>query len=299
MTKKLGDGKCRVRHAWAAALLFGAALGAQTPARPAFDPAIATVAGSGSTTFVLISGIVGGVPGFRRLQNELVRRGHRVVIVDPYRMSADSADVTFPALARRTDAVLARLGVDSARVIGHAHGAGVALRLAALYPRRVATLTLLDAGALRSNQTKVFSSSLKLLPVIARIPGGKSFIKGQFLKGLRQNAASTEWLDDETERAYTQPLLDNVGKGVAMAKRLANAAEPEPVSTVVARGRVPVTSILGASPHPSAPNPDEVDALRALGPRFRVERLEGVGHFPHEEAPTRVADLLMKETTKH
>jgi pimeloyl-ACP methyl ester carboxylesterase len=92
------------------------------------DSAVVTVAGNGPTTYVLISGLVGGVAGFRRLQAPLVEQGNRVIVIDPYRMAVDSADVTFAALARLVDAVLAEYDVDSARVVGHAHGGGVALR---------------------------------------------------------------------------------------------------------------------------------------------------------------------------
>jgi len=95
-----------------------------------YDSTVVSVRGNGPTTFVLISGMVGGVAGFRRLAS-MLESDSRVVIIDPYRLVVDSADVTFTALARYVDTVLGELGVDSARVVGHAHGAGVALRLAA------------------------------------------------------------------------------------------------------------------------------------------------------------------------
>jgi hypothetical protein len=41
------------------------------------DSTAVTVTGSGSTTYVLLSGLVGGVAGFRRLASEL-ERDHRV-----------------------------------------------------------------------------------------------------------------------------------------------------------------------------------------------------------------------------
>ena len=88
-----------------------------------YDSSVVAVHGSGPTTFVLISGMVGGVAGFRRLAS-LLEPENRVVIIDPYRLAADSTDVTFDALARYVDTVLGELGVDSARVVGHAHGTG-------------------------------------------------------------------------------------------------------------------------------------------------------------------------------
>src|SRR5689334_2255933 len=102
------------------------------PAMAARDttPAI-VVEGAGRETYVLVSGMVGGVAGFRRLGAQLIQRGYRVIILDPYRLSIDSADVSFAAMARRVDRVLALYDVRAAYVVAHAHGAGVALRLAA------------------------------------------------------------------------------------------------------------------------------------------------------------------------
>jgi pimeloyl-ACP methyl ester carboxylesterase len=274
-----------------APLIVGTArLGAQSPRH---DSTVVTVAGSGPTTYVLLSGLVGGVAGFRRLQAALVERGQRVIVIDPYRLAVDSSEVTFVALARYVDALLAEYGVDSAQLVGHAHGAGVALRLAANSPRRVSGLFLLDVGALEENRTKVFSSSLRLVPLIARLPGGRGFVRRRYVRGLRQNAAREEWLDAATERAYTEPFLDNLSRVVAMAGRLANAREPESRLTTVSRVRVPVTVLLGAVPHPAGPDSAELDVLAPLGGLLRIERLAGVSHFPHEEATADVATRLL------
>jgi hypothetical protein len=70
-------------------------------------------------------------------------------------------------------------------------------------------------------------------------------------------------------------------------------ASPSRSRPLVAQLRVPVTVLLGAVPHPAAPDPAELAALAPLGRRLRVEWLAGVGHFPHEEAPGAVARHLL------
>jgi len=266
-----------------------ATLGAQsTP----YDSTVVSVSGDGPATFVLITGMVGSVLGFRRLASQL-QPSSRVIIIDPYRIHIDSSDVTFTALARTVDAVLDHYGVDSARVVGHAHGAGVALRLAVNSPRRVSALYFLDAGVLADNRTKLLSSSLKLAPLIARLPGGRGFVRGRLVKGLRQNAGRQDWLDSTTLRAYTEPFLSQLSRVVAMAGRLSHAREPDSTLTLVERLAVPVTLLLGAAPHATAPDSGQVAALAPLGSRLRIERLEGVGHFPHEEATATVAAFLL------
>lgn len=270
----------------------GAVAPHQERSRP--DPAVFSVAGTGAPTFVLISGIVGGTAGYRRLREELLGAGARVVTVDPYRHSVDSTDVTFATLARRVEAMLAAQDVRAARVVGHAHGGGVALRLAAMAPDRVEALYLLDVGALPVARTKVMSGALRLAPLIGALPGGKRFIEGRFVKGLRENSGSDRWLDSTTRRAYAAPLLANLGSAVRMAGRLAHAEEPEPLPALLPRVRVPVTMLLGMLPHPSAPDSTELTALEVLGPLLRVERLRDVGHFPHEEATAAVARILLR-----
>jgi pimeloyl-ACP methyl ester carboxylesterase len=282
----------RVAVACALATVGSAALAAQ---QPRYDSTVVSVRGSGPTTFVLLSGMVGGVGGFRRLAS-MLESDNRVVIIDPYRLAADSADVTFAALARYVDTVLGELGVDSARVVGHAHGTGVALRLAANAPSRVAALYFLDGGAVDENRTALFASSLKWASFIVRLPGGRNFVRGRFVKGIKQNAGKRDWLDSATVRQYTEPVLNQLSKAISLAKRLDKAREPEPNVTVVERVRVPITVLLGDVPHPSEPDSSEITALAPLGDRVRIERLPGVGHFPHEETPADVAAYLLDGT---
>jgi pimeloyl-ACP methyl ester carboxylesterase len=272
--------------------LLALCLAAPLFAQQRLDPEVISIRGAGPTTYVLITGLVGGLAGYRRVEALLVERGFRVVIIDPYRLAIDSANVSFDALAGYVDVLLERQGIASARVVGHAHGAGVALRLAANAPGRVSSLFLLDAGAVPSNQTRVFSRSLRLIPLITRLPGGRGFVRWHLLRGLRQHSGSTDWLDPESERAYTEPLLDHISLVIRMAERLSQAQEPEPVEDVVARTRVTVTVILAGIPHAAAPDSAQLALLAPLGQRVRMERLPGVGHFPHEEAPEIVARVI-------
>ena len=299
----------RVRQSWCArvahaaqtagtAIAMVAALTASLSAQvPVGSDAVITDSGRGDVTFVLVSGMMGGVGGYDRVRTRLLASGARVVTIDPYGLSMDSTDVTFAALARRVESVLERRNVGPAVVVGHAHGAGVALRLAARAPRRVSALYLLDAGALPDNRTAVFSTSLRLAPLIARIPGGRGLVRRRILKGIEENSDRDAWFDDATRPKYTERLLDHLSAVVAMASRLADAHEPETVAAVVSHIHVPVTSLLGDVAHPSAPDAEELRALAPLGPLLRVEHLSGVGHFPHEEVPDAVVSHLLAGAT--
>lgn len=172
----------------------------------------------------------------------------------------------------------------------------MALRLAALNPSRVAALYLLDVGALPSQRTSVFSASLRLVPILARLPGGKSFIRGRILRGLRENSGRTHWLDAETRHAYTEPFLKDIDRVVRLALRLARTGEATSVATVVSRVKAPTTVLLGDAPRAAGPTSAEFDALQPLGELLRIERIRGAGHFLHEEAPAVVASLIRPST---
>ena len=293
MCPTLALGARRAAARLALALVFASPAAAQSAARGPSEPPAVTDTGRGPETVVLLSGLVGGVDGFRRIRGPLVAHGYRVVTIDPYHLSLDSADVTFDALARRVDRVLAERGVTAARVVGHAHGGGVGLRLAAAWPGRVASVHLIEAGAQANNRGPLLGSAVRLVPVITRLPGGRRLVRGRFVNGLRQNSVRDDWLDGATQRRYAEPMLDGIGRVVGLAVRLSRSEEPAPVASVVARVRAPVVLLLGEVRRPAGPSAEELAALVPLGPRLRVERVPGVAHFPHEEAPDEVVRLLL------
>ena len=131
----------------AGALITVVASAAHTQDKP--SPTSVSVSGDGPETIVLLSGLVGGVAGYRRLEARLVAKHQRVVIIDPYLLSIESTDVSFAAQARRVDRVLDSIGVADADVVGHAHGAGAnePEPLAAVIARVRVPVTVLLGGA--------------------------------------------------------------------------------------------------------------------------------------------------------
>lgn len=251
-----------------------------------------TCAAATSPAWVLLSGMIGGESGMRRLELRLQSKGYCVIVIDPYAQSVDSADVSFAALARRVNGTLNSLNIRNAHVVGHAHGGGVALRLAAMFPERVAALDLVDVGALPTSRTALMGKSLSLIPIIANVPGGRSLIRSKMLSGIRENSGSVVWLNAASERSYVEPILGNVGRSTAMMQRLSNAQEPDSVTTLIARLQMPVTVVLGTAPHSTAPTASHLNALKGVRGCLRVLRVNGVGHFVQEEAPDQLATML-------
>jgi pimeloyl-ACP methyl ester carboxylesterase len=130
--------------------------------------------------------------------------------------------------------------------------------------------------------------ALRVAPMIARVPGGKTLMRRRLTDGLRQNSGTDEWLDAETVRRYIEPLVDSVGRATSIGRRMLSSTEPEPIDSIVARVRMPVRILVGELPHPAGPSPSEVAMLA----QARVIRLPGIGFFAHEEAPHTVVQIV-------
>jgi pimeloyl-ACP methyl ester carboxylesterase len=133
--------------------------------------------------------------------------------------------------------------------------------------------------------------------MIASLPGGRGFLRRKLVAGIRENAGRCEWFDDAAQRAYVDPVLDGIGRVVALAVRLGASKEPEPLQDVIARVQAPITVFVGLTPHPSGPRPEEFTALQSMGKQVSLVRLPGVGHFPHEEATDAVAARMLARDT--
>jgi pimeloyl-ACP methyl ester carboxylesterase len=248
-----------------------------------FPDAAAVVSRGSGPAVVILSGLLGGTVRFEPLADSLVHEGFRVVIVDPYRLGVQAADVSFDGLAREVDRALAREDARDAIIIAHSHATGIALRLAANAPDRVRRLILLDGGITPSTRTPGIALSMRLASIISHIPGGKSFIRSRIHAGLRANSGHTGWITDSTARQYADPVVAELPRVTRMAQRLAEAREPEAPEAVLARVRAPVFLLLGDAPHETAPDSAELTPLLART-TTQSRRLAGVGHFVHEEA---------------
>jgi len=232
---------------------------------------------------VLLSGLLGGLARLAPTADALVARGFRVVTIDPYRLSAQAEDVSFHGMAREVERALEGLGMSSAVVVAHAHATGIALRLAANAPHLVDELVLIEGGVLPSTRSAGVSRAMQVASLIARLPGGQSLIRASLSAGIRANSGDARWLTESAARQYADGLLLELPAVAQMAERLAKAHEPEPAAALLPRLRARILVLIGGVPHDFSPKPMEIDPLSAL-PSVQVRRIEGVGHFVHEEA---------------
>jgi pimeloyl-ACP methyl ester carboxylesterase len=189
------------------------------------------------------------------------------------------------------------LGYKRATVIGQSLGGGVAMQLAYEFPERCERLVLVDSGGLGREVTFL----LRMLTV----PGFESVFPffctprlrnaGNLVAtwlghaGVRSTPASQEiWrsyaslADAESRQAFFRSLRDVIdlsGQAVSALGRLYRAAQ------------LPTLIVWGAQ-DPFIPVSHAVAAHQAI-PDSRLEIFDGVGHYPHCEAPERFVAVLV------
>ena len=193
---------------------------------------------------------------------------------------------TLDAMAEDLSALLDHLGVDPP-MIGHSAGATIALRLSLdRGPRRVAAINgafaLFDglAAWLFPAMAKALAASPFTVPVFT------AFSSPRRTRQLLERTGSA--IDDETLRLYHALLSDRGHVGGALAKMA--SWNLDRLHRDAARHDAPVLLLAGDRDGTVPPSVSRDFAPRL--PDARLERLAGLGHLAHEEAPDRVAGAL-------
>ena len=187
------------------------------------------------------------------------------------------------------------LGIDRATVVGQSFGGGVAMQFAYQFPERCERLVLVDAGGLGREVSWIlrlatFPGAEFVMPVV--FPGfvrswGDSLARVLGDWGIRNEAAAEVWrsyrslTDTENRQAFIRTMrsvIDPGGQSVSARDRLYLAA------------RMPTLIVWGDRDR-IIPIAHAYEAHEAI-PNSRLEVIDGVGHFPHAEAPVRFVEVL-------
>lgn len=197
-------------------------------------------------------------------------------------------DYSLGAMASGLRDLLAILGVESATIVGQSFGGGVAMQLAYQHPELCDRLVLVGSGGLGrevSWMLRVLSlpGAEQLMPIVFPRPMaalGDTVSRFLHRRGLRAPLLNEMWRSyaslagAENRKAFVRTMrgvIDPGGQTVSALDRLYLAAG---VPTLVIWGEqdriIPV---------------DHAHTAHAAIPGSRLAILEGVGHFPHAEAP--------------
>ncbi|MFF2363253.1 alpha/beta fold hydrolase [Streptomyces sp. NPDC058122] len=283
--RSVGDGELRLRHR----LVHGY--------RRAYR-----MAGQGPA-LVLIHGIGDSSATWAELIPDLART-HTVIAPDLLGHGASDkprADYSVAAYANGVRDLLATLDIESATLVGHSLGGGVAMQFAYQFPERTERLILVSAGGVGGEVNPVLRAvslpGAHLMLSLLRLPGMRLQV-GLFLRLMRlldadlaQDAPElvhlVDALPDATSRsAFVRTLravVDWRGQAVTMLDR---CYLTEGMPTMLLWGDrdsvVPVRHAHGA---------------HAAMPGSRLEIFEGAGHFPFHSDPARFLALVEEFTT--
>ena len=247
---------------------------------------------------LLIHGMAGSATTWKQVMPAL---SERFTVVAPDllghgRSDKPAGDYSLGAFASTLRDLLVALGPEHATMVGQSLGGGVAMQLAYQYPERCERLVLVGSGGLGREVNPLLrylslpgSEAVLRLTCAAPVRGAVEKVAGLASRvGLHPAPVVAElWrsyaslADDATRRAFLRSLravIDPRGQVVSAANRLHLAAE---IPTLIVWGDAdPIIPV------------EHAHAAHAAIPGSRLEIFEGVGHYPHCEAPERFVEVL-------
>lgn len=230
---------------------------------------------------------------------ESLARTHTVIAPDLLghgRSDKPRADYSVGGYANGMRDLLTVLGIDTATVVGHSFGGGVAMQFAYQYPERTDRLVLVGSGglgpevtpAIRAITTPGFHQVMGVLSV----PGLRHLTTTAMrllsrsgvrqLRDLDEVADIYESFKDPHTRAairhVVRAVVDWKGQIVTMSDR-AYLTEAMPMCVIWGADDlvIPVDHASNAS---------------ALAPTARIEIIPHAGHFPHKDHPERFVKIV-------
>lgn len=256
------------------------------------------IAGKGPV-LLLVHGMAGSSQTWRHVMPALARRFTVLApdLLGQGRSDRPRGEYSLGMHANTLRDLLDGLGYRRVTVVGQSLGGGVAMQFAYQFPERCERLVLVGSGGLGREVTFYlrmltapgFESVFPLLCTPRLRDAGDLVATWLARAGRRSTPASQEiWrsyaslADADSRRAFFCSLRDVIdlgGQSVSALARLYRAAQ------------LPTLIVWGAQ-DPFIPVRHAVAAHRAI-PGSRLEIFDGVGHYPHCEAPERFVEVLV------
>lgn len=242
---------------------------------------------------VLLHGFGASTYSWRLVVPELAER-YRTVAIDLNgfgfsQRPAEAAAYTVAGQLATVLAVLDELGIDSAHLAGHSYGGALSLHLAWRHPERVRSLILIDSAGPEYPWERRYplAAVRPLISAFVRVYGLR---RSSVRKGLERSFADDGQVTEELIDAYFERVKVS-GAGRAYYHLSAPTREPRELP-VLERLAVPTLVVWGSEDVLIGPEYGRQAAERIPAAEFRL--IEGAGHIPLEEAPDRLAGLMLE-----
>jgi pimeloyl-ACP methyl ester carboxylesterase len=194
--------------------------------------------------------------------------------------------------------VLAAIGVDSATIVGHSLGGGVAMQFFYQFPQRCARLVLVSSGGLgRDVSWPLRLTALPGAEALAALGASRASLSALTWASERLKArgspraghlraavrALAELEGEDARRAFLNTLRSVIG---------ARGQRVDAHDRLYLAGALPTLIVWGGRDR-TIPI-DHGHSAHAAIPGSRFETLAGAAHFPHLEDPDGLADVLLE-----
>jgi pimeloyl-ACP methyl ester carboxylesterase len=241
---------------------------------------------------VLVHGLGTGSSAWDRVTPLLARR-YRVIAVDLPGYSLNSVVAGVPhasELAEGLDAVLARIGVESAVFVGHSFGGAVCLLGAHHYPSRCAGLALIAPGGfgVELNPVVPFMGTRAGARLLRTLYGPRAS------RTIERIAARVESrsADSRVRIAELMETYDRLRTAEAREQFRASVRESLALNAdidktqIVINSHIPILVLWGREDRVLPPW--QAKNVTSMLPWSTVRLLDGVGHTPHRSEPDTV-----------
>ena len=254
--------------------------------------------GSGPVA-LLIHGTGASAHSWRGLMPLLAQR-YTVVAMDlpghAFTGAAPKMMLSLPGMAQAVTALVAALGLDVERIIGHSAGAAIGARI------------VLDGGMAPNALVAINGAFLPLaglpgllFPPVARLMAATPLAPQLFARRRWSPAAVEKLIAGTGSRLDAQglalygALLRDPSHAAGALGMMANW-DLRTLAADLSRLATPLTMIVGANDR--AVPPQDAERVRRLlpasaWPASTIVRIHGAGHLVHEELPGEVVDLLL------
>jgi pimeloyl-ACP methyl ester carboxylesterase len=256
------------------------------------------IAGKGPL-LLLVHGMAGSAETWRYVMPTLAER---FTVLAPDLLGQGKSDkprgeYSLGAHANMLRDLLDALEHKRATVVGQSLRGGVALQLAYQFPERCERLVLVDSGGLGREVTRYlrmltlpgFEYVFPLFCTPRLRDAGNAIATWLGRAGVQSTPARKEiWrsyaslADAESRRAFFRSLRDVIDLGGQAVSALGRLYQVSQLPTLIVWG----------AKDPFIPVSHAVAAHEAI-PGSRLEIFEGVGHYPHCEAPERFVEVLI------